>query len=119
MVVVNLYPFVQTVTKENVALDEALENIDIGGPTMIRAAAKNFPGVIVIVDPADYQPIIEKLRQGDLPLDERKRLAQKAFQHVAVYDTAIAQYLRQDTEGFPDEMTVAMKKRHPPRSGGN
>ena len=93
LVAVNLYPFVQTISKEGVTLDEALENIDIGGPTMLRAAAKNFPSVIVVVDPADYPTIIEKLKQGDLKLDERKRLAQKAFQHVSVYDTAIAQYL--------------------------
>lgn len=119
MVVVNLYPFVQTVSKEGVSLDEALENIDIGGPTMIRAAAKNFPSVMVIVDPADYQPVLEKLGQGELPLGERKRLAQKAFQHVAVYDTAISQYLRQDMEGFPEEMTIALKKRYGLRYGEN
>ena len=119
LVVVNLYPFVQTVSKEGVTLDEALENIDIGGPTMIRAAAKNFPHVIVIVDPADYQEVLEKLAQGDLPLDERKRLAQKAFQHVAVYDTAIAQYLRLATESLPEEMTVALKKRYGLRYGEN
>ncbi len=86
---------------------------------MIRAAAKNFPSVIVVVDPADYQPVLEKLRQGDLPQAERKRLAQKAFQHVAVYDTAISQYLRQDVEGFPEEMTVALKKRYGLRYGEN
>ena len=119
LVAVNLYPFVQTVAKEGVTLDEALENIDIGGPTMIRAAAKNFPSVIVVVDPTDYQPVLERLRQGNLPLDERKRLAQKAFQHVAMYDTAISQYLRQDTEGFPEEMTVALKKRYGLRYGEN
>jgi phosphoribosylaminoimidazolecarboxamide formyltransferase/IMP cyclohydrolase len=119
LVAVNLYPFVQTVSKEGVSLEEALENIDIGGPTMIRAAAKNFPSVIVVVDPADYQPVLEKLKKGDLPLAERKRLAQKAFQHVAVYDTAISQYLRQDTEGFPEEMTVALKKRYGLRYGEN
>jgi phosphoribosylaminoimidazolecarboxamide formyltransferase/IMP cyclohydrolase len=119
LVAVNLYPFVQTVSKEGVTLEEALENIDIGGPTMIRAAAKNFPSVIVVVDPADYQPVLEKLKKGDLPLAERKRLAQKAFQHVAVYDTAISQYLRQDTEGFPEEMTVALKKRYGLRYGEN
>ena len=79
LVAVNLYPFVQTVAKEKVTLDEALENIDIGGPTMIRAAAKNFTSVIVVVDPADYQLVVEKLKQGDLELAERKRLAQKAF----------------------------------------
>ena len=119
LVVVNLYPFVQTVAKEGVTLDEALENIDIGGPTMIRAAAKNFPSVIVVVDPADYQPVLEKLKTGDLPIAERQRLAQKAFQHVAVYDTAISQYLRQGEPGFPDEMTVALKKRYGLRYGEN
>jgi len=119
LVAVNLYPFVQTVAKEGVSLDEALENIDIGGPTMIRAAAKNFPSVIVVVDPKDYQPVLEKLKKGDLPLAERKRLAQKAFQHVAVYDTAISQYLRKGDEGFPEEMTIALKKRYGLRYGEN
>jgi phosphoribosylaminoimidazolecarboxamide formyltransferase/IMP cyclohydrolase len=65
LVAVNLYPFVQTVAKEGVTLDEALENIDIGGPTMIRAAAKNFPSVIVVVDPADYPPVLEKTEEGE------------------------------------------------------
>jgi phosphoribosylaminoimidazolecarboxamide formyltransferase/IMP cyclohydrolase len=119
LVAVNLYPFVQTVAKENVTLDEALENIDIGGPTMIRAAAKNFPSVIVLVDPQDYQSVLEQLRQGGVDLAERKRLAQKAFQHVAIYDTAISQYLRQDMKGFPEEMTIALKKRYGLRYGEN
>ncbi len=110
MVVVNLYPFVQTVSKEDVTLTDALENIDIGGPTMIRASAKNFPGVIVVVDPSDYTPILEKLRAGDISIEERKRLAQKAFQHTAIYDTAISSYLRPKDEIFPAEMTVAMRK---------
>jgi phosphoribosylaminoimidazolecarboxamide formyltransferase/IMP cyclohydrolase len=86
---------------------------------MIRAAAKNFPGVIVVIDPADYPLVLEKLRGGGLDLAERKRLAQKAFQHVAVYDTAISQYLGRDTEGFPEEMTVALKKRYGLRYGEN
>jgi phosphoribosylaminoimidazolecarboxamide formyltransferase/IMP cyclohydrolase len=115
----NLYPFVQTVSKEGVTLEEALENIDIGGPTLIRASAKNFPGVIVVVDPADYPMILEKLQKGDLPQDERKRLAQKAFQHVAIYDTAISQYLRQGEAGLPAEMTVAMRQRYGLRYGEN
>ncbi|HEY78298.1 MAG TPA: bifunctional phosphoribosylaminoimidazolecarboxamide formyltransferase/IMP cyclohydrolase, partial [Dehalococcoidia bacterium] len=119
LVAVNLYPFVQTVSKDGVTLQEALENIDIGGPTMIRASAKNFPGVIVVVDPADYQTVLDKLEKGGLDMAERKRLAQKAFQHVAIYDTAIAQYLRQDAEGFPEEMTVALKKRQSLRYGEN
>jgi phosphoribosylaminoimidazolecarboxamide formyltransferase/IMP cyclohydrolase len=119
LVAVNLYPFVQTIAREGVTLEDALENIDIGGPTMIRASAKNFPAVIVVVDPADYPAILEKLQKGDLPLEERKRLAQKAFQHTAIYDTAIAQYLRQGEEGLPEEMTVAMKKRYGLRYGEN
>ena len=119
LIAVNLYPFVQTVSKEGVTLDDALENIDIGGPTMIRAAAKNFPSVIVLVDPADYQSVLELLKAGEVDLAERKRLAQKAFQHVALYDTAISQYLRQDVEGFPEEMTVALKKRYGLRYGEN
>ncbi|MAF85811.1 MAG: bifunctional phosphoribosylaminoimidazolecarboxamide formyltransferase/inosine monophosphate cyclohydrolase [Dehalococcoidales bacterium] len=118
LVAVNLYPFVQTVAKEGVTLEVALENIDIGGPTMIRAAAKNFPGVIVVVDPDDYPLVLEKLG-GGIDQAERKRLAQKAFQHVAVYDTAISQYLRQDVEGFPEEMTIALKKRYGLRYGEN
>jgi len=119
LIAVNLYPFVQTVTREGVTLDEALENIDIGGPTMIRAAAKNFPGVVVVVDPADYQLVLEQLGHGKLDLAERKRLAQKAFQHLAVYDTAISQYLKQGMEDFPDEVTVALKKRYSLRYGEN
>ncbi|MBI2329349.1 MAG: bifunctional phosphoribosylaminoimidazolecarboxamide formyltransferase/IMP cyclohydrolase [Chloroflexi bacterium] len=119
LVAVNLYPFVQTVAREGVSLDEALENIDIGGPSMIRASAKNFPSVIVVVDPADYQSVLENLGAGGLALDERQRLAQKAFQHVATYDTAISQYLRQDSDSFPDEMTVALKKRYSLRYGEN
>jgi phosphoribosylaminoimidazolecarboxamide formyltransferase/IMP cyclohydrolase len=119
LVAVNLYPFVQTVSKEGVTIDEALENIDIGGPTMIRAAAKNFPSVIVVVDPADYPLVLEKLKGKGLDLAERKRLAQKAFQHVAAYDTAISQYLRRDMEGFPEDMTVALKRRYGLRYGEN
>jgi len=118
LVAINLYPFVKTVSKEGVSLDEALENIDIGGPTMIRAAAKNFPAVIVVVDPADYGTILEKLKAGSIGLDERKKLAQKAFQHVAGYDTAISQYLRGE-EDFPEEMTIALKKRSGLRYGEN
>jgi phosphoribosylaminoimidazolecarboxamide formyltransferase/IMP cyclohydrolase len=117
MVVVNLYPFVETVTKAGVSLDEALENIDIGGPSMLRSAAKNFPSVLVVIDPGDYDTILQKLRRGDIDSRYRKRLAQKAFQHVALYDTAIAQYL--SDEAFPEEMTIALKKARGLRYGEN
>jgi len=110
LVAVNLYPFVQTIAREGVKLEEALENIDIGGPTMIRAAAKNFPHVIVVVDPEDYAPLLEKLRAGEISLAERTRLAEKAFQHVAAYDTAIARYLRPEDEKFPLRLTIALSK---------
>ncbi|MEW6034929.1 MAG: bifunctional phosphoribosylaminoimidazolecarboxamide formyltransferase/IMP cyclohydrolase, partial [Chloroflexota bacterium] len=119
LVAVNLYPFVQTVSKEGVTLAEALENIDIGGPTMIRAAAKNFPSVLVVVDPADYGMVTERLRKGGMDMAMRKRLAQKAFQHVALYDTAIAQYLRGEDELFSSEMTLALRKRADLRYGEN
>ncbi|MCL2149437.1 MAG: bifunctional phosphoribosylaminoimidazolecarboxamide formyltransferase/IMP cyclohydrolase [Dehalococcoidia bacterium] len=119
MVVVNLYPFVQTVSRAGVDLPTALENIDIGGPTMIRAAAKNFPSVLVVVDPADYEMVLSKLAAGTLELVERQSLAQKAFQHVAAYDTAISQYLRQGAEGFPEEITFAFTKRYDLRYGEN
>ncbi|MCX5999169.1 MAG: bifunctional phosphoribosylaminoimidazolecarboxamide formyltransferase/IMP cyclohydrolase [Chloroflexi bacterium] len=111
LVVVNLYPFMQTIAKQGVTLEDALENIDIGGPTMIRAAAKNFPDVIVVIDPADYNAILDQMRRGEVGLEARRKLAQKAFQHVAYYDTAIAQYLRGDEELFPAEVTIALKKR--------
>lgn len=110
LVAVNLYPFLQTIAREGTTLEEALENIDIGGPTMIRAAAKNFPHVIVVVDPEDYQPILKQLGKGEMGLEERKRLAQKAFQHVAIYDSAIANYLRPEEEKFPEKLTFALKK---------
>ncbi|MFH0914461.1 MAG: bifunctional phosphoribosylaminoimidazolecarboxamide formyltransferase/IMP cyclohydrolase [Chloroflexota bacterium] len=119
LVAVNLYPFVQTVARAGVTLEDALENIDIGGPTMIRASAKNFPGVIVIVDPADYPVVVQKLQKGGLDLKERQRLAQKAFQHTAAYDTAIAQYLREKEDLFPEVMTIALKKRYGLRYGEN
>jgi phosphoribosylaminoimidazolecarboxamide formyltransferase/IMP cyclohydrolase len=117
MVVVNLYPFVETVSKPGVSLNEALENIDIGGPSMLRSAAKNFPSVLVVVDPSDYNTILQSLRRGNIDSEYRKRLAQKAFQHVALYDTAIAQYLNE--EALPEEMTIALKKVHSLRYGEN
>ena len=130
IVCVNLYPFVETVAKPDVSLDDALENIDIGGPTMLRAAAKNYPFVLVLVDPSDYAQALDHLRADarpsgrseKVPLEFRRRLAEKAFQHVASYDTAIAQYLRSDEQGeetFPKRMTVALDKALDLRYGEN
>jgi len=117
IVTVNLYPFVETVSKAGVSLDEAIENIDIGGPSMIRSAAKNFASVLVVVDPADYDAVLRRLRRGSIDSTYRKRLAQKAFQHVALYDTAISQYLSEEV--FPEEMTIALKKARGLRYGEN
>jgi phosphoribosylaminoimidazolecarboxamide formyltransferase/IMP cyclohydrolase len=115
----NLYPFVDTVSRPNATLIDALENIDIGGPTMIRGAAKNFPHVIVVVDPADYGWIAERLTVGkDLTQDERRALAHKAFQHVALYDTTISQYLGSDLLEL-DETTFGFSKVSTLRYGEN
>ncbi|MDP4726310.1 MAG: hypothetical protein NWS07_03380 [Desulfobacterales bacterium] len=95
MVVVNLYPFKETISRPGVTLEQARGNIDIGGPCMIRAAAKNFIRVAPVVDPADYGRVVSELRshEGRLPLDLRFQLAGKAFAHTAVYDRAIADFL--------------------------
>jgi phosphoribosylaminoimidazolecarboxamide formyltransferase/IMP cyclohydrolase len=95
MVVVNLYPFEETIAKEGVAVEEARGNIDIGGPCMIRASAKNFIRVASVVDPGDYDRILSEMRKkkGCLPLALRYELAKKAFEHTAGYDRHIADYL--------------------------
>ncbi len=93
LLVVNLYPFEQTIARADATLEDAIENIDIGGPAMIRAASKNHDGVAVVVDPADYDAILGLLRDGKLTLDDRRRLAAKAYAHTAAYDTAITKYL--------------------------
>ncbi len=119
LVAVNLYPFAQTVAKPGVKLDEAIENIDIGGPTMIRAAAKNFKSVLVVVDPADYDDVLTSLGQGEVSSETRHKLAAKAFQHTASYDTLIAQYLRGPAEHFPAQLTLNMTKIQDLRYGEN
>ena len=94
LVCVNLYPFAATIARPDVTLEDAVENIDIGGPSMVRSAAKNHHGVAIVVDPADYVVVLEELEQTNLlSLKTRKRLAAKAFAHTAAYDSAIADYL--------------------------
>lgn len=119
MVVVNLYPFVETVSREGVELTEALENIDIGGPTLVRASAKNYQHVLVVVDPGDYVETARRLGDGTLDEGFRKGLARKAFRHVALYDTAIADYLSEGSGAFPDELTIGMVKSQELRYGEN
>ncbi len=119
IVVGGLYPFQETIAREGVKLEEALEQIDIGGPTMLRAAAKNFLYVLPIVDPADYNDLLDALRNDSSPIDWRRKLAVKTFQHVATYDTIIATYLRGDENPFPDDLTIALTKKGDLRYGEN
>ena len=120
LVAVNLYPFVETVLRHDATLEDALENIDIGGPTLLRAAAKNFPHVIVAVDPSDYVWLAERLSGREpVTLDERRALAQKAFQHVALYDTAVAHYLRSDFDDMPEAVTLGYERAASVRYGEN
>ncbi|GAC1654665.1 MAG: hypothetical protein NVS4B8_29840 [Herpetosiphon sp.] len=117
IVVVNLYPFRETVAAAGVTMDDALEHIDIGGPTMLRAAAKNFPSVLVVVDPDDYDDLINALRIGEVPREYRQMLAAKAFAHVAAYDSAIAGFLT--PERFPRTLPLAFTKVEDLRYGEN
>ena len=113
LVAVNLYPFVATVSNPDVTLDDALENIDIGGPTMLRAAAKNFPSVVVVVDPADYSWVAERMAGGGLSMEERRSLAAKAFHHVSQYDTAVTGYLNESAQpgaSLPDALDLSFTK---------
>jgi phosphoribosylaminoimidazolecarboxamide formyltransferase/IMP cyclohydrolase len=119
LVAVNLYPFAQTVTRPGVSLDTALENIDIGGPTMIRAAAKNFKHVLVVVDPQDYSKVLDMQAAGTVSEEIRHKLASKAFQHTASYDSVIAQYLRGPVEHFPTDLTLNLHKIQDLRYGEN
>lgn len=102
MVVVNLYPFKETISRANVTMEEAIENIDIGGPTMIRSAAKNYKGVAVVVDPDDYKKIQAELKDsgGYISLGTLFRLSAKAFQHTCEYDSVIFNYLKNKTGSF-------------------
>jgi phosphoribosylaminoimidazolecarboxamide formyltransferase/IMP cyclohydrolase len=98
---VNLYPFEETIVREDATIDDAIENIDIGGPAMIRAASKNHDGVAVVVDPADYDSVLKSLQGDGLSLDDRRRLAAKAYAHTASYDTAITKYLSKSLDDDP------------------
>ena len=112
LVVVNLYPFEQTVARPEATLQEAIENIDIGGPSMLRSAAKNHQSVTVVVDPADYAEVAAQVqREGNTTLDLRRRLAAKVFARTAGYDAAIAAYLSKSfdvvaPEGLPSVLAV-------------
>ncbi|MCY8523079.1 bifunctional phosphoribosylaminoimidazolecarboxamide formyltransferase/IMP cyclohydrolase [Bacillus atrophaeus] len=120
LVVVNLYPFKETVSKEDVAYEDAIENIDIGGPGMLRAASKNHQDVTVIVDPADYSPVLNQIKEGGVSLQKKRELAAKVFRHTAAYDALIAEYLTNFVgEKDPEQYTVTFEKKQSLRYGEN
>jgi phosphoribosylaminoimidazolecarboxamide formyltransferase / IMP cyclohydrolase len=126
MVVVNLYPFQQTVAKDNCSLEDAIENIDIGGPTMLRSAAKNHRDVVVVVDPADYATVLDNMDSG-IDYDTRFKLAKKVFAHTAQYDGAITNYLTSlgddkahaTRAAFPQTLNITVEKVQDMRYGEN
>ena len=121
IVAVNLYPFKETISKDGVDFAEAIENIDIGGPTMIRAAAKNYQDVAVIVNPEDYETVVNELKaNGEVSLATKKLLSYKVFEHTSVYDTLIATYLRgQLGIEYPQKISFAFEKVQDMRYGEN
>jgi len=131
LVVVNLYPFAEVISRPEVSRQEAFEHIDIGGPTLVRAAAKNFQSVAVVVDPVDYAPVLSEIQAtGGVSAERRWHLAQKAFAHTAQYDAVIAAYLSQDQppwrlDGepagavFPETLTLTLTKMQELRYGEN
>ncbi|WP_271629766.1 bifunctional phosphoribosylaminoimidazolecarboxamide formyltransferase/IMP cyclohydrolase [Caldicellulosiruptor sp. DIB 104C] len=122
MVVVNLYPFKETILKENVAFEDVIENIDIGGPTMLRAAAKNFKYTTVIIDPADYGLVLKEIKEnGDVSFDTRFYLATKVFEYTSYYDSMIFNYFRfvRKDNSFPKQLTVPLEKAKQLRYGEN
>ena len=117
LVVVNLYPFEQTIAREDATFQSAIEDIDIGGPAMIRSAAKNHHDVLVVVDPDRYPEVLAVLRDGGSELELRHEFAARAFAHTAAYDSAIADYLTD--EPFPDRLSLSYVRREVMRYGEN
>lgn len=120
LIVVNLYPFKETILKPDVTQEEAIENIDIGGPAMLRSAAKNYRNVTVVVNPEDYGKVLAELGEmGHTTLDTRYELAKKVFQHTAHYDTMIASYLSRNDVEFPETLTLTYERVQNLRYGEN
>ncbi|KEZ48233.1 MULTISPECIES: bifunctional phosphoribosylaminoimidazolecarboxamide formyltransferase/IMP cyclohydrolase [Metabacillus] len=121
LVVVNLYPFKETISKKDVTFDDAIENIDIGGPTMLRSAAKNHQDVTVVVDPADYADVLEQIKaEKAVSLAAKQKLAAKVFRHTASYDALIAEFLTNAVgEEDPETVTYTYEKKQSLRYGEN
>lgn len=118
LVVVNLYPFEETITRTTTRLHEAIEQIDIGGPTILRAAAKNFESVVVVVDPSDYSTVLAEIKKGDVERVLRRKLAEKVFKHTSHYDSIIYNYL-ETREDFPPVLEMHFDKVEDLRYGEN
>ena len=123
LVVINLYPFEQTVAKKGSTLEEAIENIDIGGPAMVRSSAKNYKDVTIIVDPENYGKVLEEIKNGSVSLETRKRLSRDAFAHTARYDSLITDFLsnqwKEDELNFPPFLNQPYTKVQDLRYGEN
>ena len=119
LVCVNLYPFEATVKKEGVSEEEIIENIDIGGPSMLRSAAKNFNDVTVVTDINDYEKVLEELEQGGITYETRRALAIKVFNTTASYDAAIANYFNKKDNLIPEKLTLSYKLQDSLRYGEN
>jgi phosphoribosylaminoimidazolecarboxamide formyltransferase/IMP cyclohydrolase len=119
LVAVNLYPFQLTVARQGASFDDAVENIDVGGPSMLRSAAKNHESVLPVVDPTDYPLVLDLLRQGEIAPEIRRDFAAKVFAHTSDYDSAIATYLTPKDDELPVRMNVAMERMQALRYGEN
>lgn len=120
LVIINFYPFETALEKNAADLDAMIENIDVGGPAMVRAAAKNFQDTIVLIDEADYEPVMDAIQSGsDIPLQMKKKLAQKAFAYTSFYDSLIASFLGADLDSAPDFITIAGRRELTLRYGEN
>ena len=119
LVAVNLYPFRETGARVGVTDAEAIEHIDIGGPSMLRSAAKNHESVIVVVEPADYDVVLADLKAGDVPRERRRALAAKVFAHTAAYDAAITGYLTRSDETLAERLTLVLDRAQALRYGEN
>ncbi|HEV8599333.1 MAG TPA: bifunctional phosphoribosylaminoimidazolecarboxamide formyltransferase/IMP cyclohydrolase [Gemmatimonadales bacterium] len=119
LVAVNLYPFRATIAQPSATMEDAIENIDVGGPSILRAAAKNYENVIPVVDPTDYRFVLELLQNGSVSEECRRALAAKVFGHTAEYDTAVAGYLTAPEEGLPIRINLSVERMQELRYGEN
>ncbi len=119
LVAVNLYPFQATIADPDVSFEDAVENIDVGGPSMLRAAAKNHEFCLPVVDPTDYDRVLDLFRKGELPREVRRAFAAKVFSHTADYDSAIASYLTEPEDGLPPRISLAIERLMSLRYGEN